>query len=196
MHSPLADVAKRTILIRKAFQCALSAQLLRVQLGFTNRYGKYAKRLSNQSMAGSAARAVLLPAAAVLVLLAAPFVAAQAIIPADPENSSTAEGTNDASIGSSACCAQLRALNFSSNIPVMIVQLAHTEQMAGKVTPAQAQLLAKGPYMPGSMCTCGAAPGEEFKETLLHVWTIKPNGKGSLAVRGAGEPAVSDFESE
>lgn len=111
-------------------------------------------------MASSTARSVLLPAAAFLLLLSASFAAAQQIIPEAPENSSTPDNTNEASPGNGACCAQLRALNFSSNIPVMVVQLAHTEQMAGKVTPTQAQLLAKGPYMPGVACTCGAAPGE------------------------------------
>jgi hypothetical protein len=101
---------------------------------------------------------VPLPAATLLILLAAPFAAAQQIVP-ESEDSSIPANTNDESIGTGACCAQLRALNFSSNIPVIIVQLAHTEQMAGKVTPAQAQLMARGPNMPGTMCTCGAAPG-------------------------------------
>ncbi|WIA37032.1 hypothetical protein OEZ86_014016 [Tetradesmus obliquus] len=37
--------------------------------------------------------------------------------------------------------------------------------MAGKVTPTQAQLLAKGPYMPGVACTCGAAPdGDDYDD--------------------------------
>jgi hypothetical protein len=110
-------------------------------------------------MASSTAQSVLLLAAALLIFLSAPLAAAQQVIPAASENSSTPDTSKDHSIGTGACCAQLRALNFSSIIPVIIVQLAHTEQMAGKVTPAQAQLLAKGPYMPGTMCTCGAAPG-------------------------------------
>jgi hypothetical protein len=108
-------------------------------------------------MASRAAQPALL-AATLLFLLAAPFAAAQQIH-GDAVNSSIPANTYDESIGTGACCAQLRALNFSSNIPVIIVQLAHTEQMAGIVTPGQAQLTAKGPYMPGTMCTCGAAPG-------------------------------------
>lgn len=110
-------------------------------------------------MAGRAAGSVLLPAAALLVLLAAGCVAAQQIIPTGSEDSITPENTDDTSSNNGGCCAQLKVLNFSSTIPVISIQLAHTGQMAGRVTPAQAQLLGRGPNMPAVMCTCGATPG-------------------------------------
>ncbi|KAF6264711.1 coth protein-domain-containing protein [Scenedesmus sp. NREL 46B-D3] len=64
----------------------------------------------------------------------------------------------------------LKVLNFSSTIPVISIQLADTGQMAGRVTPAQAQLLGRGPNMPAVMCTCGATPdGVDYDDLAVRL---------------------------
>lgn len=58
---------------------------------------------------------------------------------------------------SPACQAKLEQLNFSSNLPVVMIQLSNLSQVAA--TAAQLQLLAKGPHLPGLMTTCGGPGG-------------------------------------
>lgn len=55
------------------------------------------------------------------------------------------------------CCAALSALNFSSSLPVIVIRL-HSLDQVPNISPAQAALTVKGPFVPGTLCTCGA-PG-------------------------------------
>lgn len=54
-------------------------------------------------------------------------------------------------------CQALQSLGFKSNLPIVVIQLVNTSQVAG-ASAAQLQLLAKGPHLPGLLTTCGS-PG-------------------------------------
>jgi hypothetical protein len=58
---------------------------------------------------------------------------------------------------SQACQQRLKQVEFQSNIPVMMIQIA-----AAPATAAELQLLAKGPRLPGLMTTCGGPGGAEL----------------------------------
>jgi hypothetical protein len=58
---------------------------------------------------------------------------------------------------SPACQAKLEQLQFSGNLPVVMIQLSNLNQVAA--TAAELQLLAKGPHLPGLMTTCGGPGG-------------------------------------
>eukprot|EP00879_Flechtneria_rotunda_P005306 GHRR01005592.1.p1 GENE.GHRR01005592.1~~GHRR01005592.1.p1 ORF type:complete len:281 (+),score=82.55 GHRR01005592.1:191-1033(+) len=115
-------------------------------------------------------------AVAVLVCLGTltlpPVVAQQQSNESTLAASNTSSNTTAGSGGS--CCEQIQSLRFSSNIPVMVIQLSGTRQVAG-ATAADLQLQTKGPYLPATMCTCGA--GADDVESIAA--EIKVRGSSS-----------------
>jgi hypothetical protein len=92
-----------------------------------------------------------------LITISPPQAAAQG--QEQPSSNGTAPKGAAAGGPRSATCAQLlAALGSSSNLPLVFIRLTNVSQHVPGVTAAQAQLLAKGPHLPGLMTTCGS-PG-------------------------------------
>jgi hypothetical protein len=107
----------------------------------------YVACVTNAQEAGLPIGAGAAPAGGVAV--AAPATAVAEPAPAGATNSGSA---------SAACQQRLQQFSFQSNLPVVLIQLQNTDQVAG-ATAAELQLMVKGPHLPGLLTTCGG-PGD------------------------------------